>query len=735
VKAEEKIRKRAELNERELMDLRANFSKLTLSNPNYFGNVAASKLKPELIISKDTMYEDIACVGFNPQQDILYAIIRVKLNYGYRGNLCSAGSQEYVRFYADWNGDGDFKDTDEDLGMASVNVHDIPGSKPLNYCVTLKLDPKKKPCTMPQKVKVRAILSWNAVPTPGDPDYDPVWGEVEDRWIQIEPAKFLVADLFQVAKVKLDPLLVKGLVLDKAIAEPVALTPVELKEIYKDVDVPEHRFNFKAIKSLAMKVSKNVNIAVPEFKATVGEISEAVKEGLVSAITSPADTKYEELHCLGLQYDVDVLSAVFTLKLSNGYSGSLCTKGSHEYIAFWADWDDDGVFEEYLGTSAVSVHDIPGIPEGGLHYAVSLPVNLSDKRCLCTKPNVVRIRAILSWEHLPTPTNPNYDPIWGNRVDALVQIKPGVPVGVGEQIPFISFVGDVAVSDIDGQGYATGHAIVSGFHAEDSPFGGWVTIAGHISYPPNISAGGTPLKYCVFYRRSGESDWTKITNKFWITISKWDGTSWSQYPHQQKVDSEGFYEYQEDLKVVIPSDLTQLFVEGFVMAKWYTGGLDDGQYEVMIRVKTAAGDEDSNIVQVRLDNTRPTSQITITEVEVDGTTNPATPCGTFPPGSVVKGKFTATDKHFWFYKLWIEPSSLSPNATVPSSEDYSTLPAPGATNKDWYLKTQGMKPCGYVAHLRVWDRTIVNSGYKGWRTTSTVGFCLTEKGPPGKAKK
>ena len=42
---------------------RQQFRALILGNPNYFGNIKASKLKPVLKIQGDTTYEEIGCVG------------------------------------------------------------------------------------------------------------------------------------------------------------------------------------------------------------------------------------------------------------------------------------------------------------------------------------------------------------------------------------------------------------------------------------------------------------------------------------------------------------------------------------------------------------------------------------------------------------------------------------------------------------------------------------------------
>src|SRR4051794_33545402 len=44
---------------------RAQFRSLILGNPNYFGTLPESKLKPVLVINSNTTYEEIGCVGYH----------------------------------------------------------------------------------------------------------------------------------------------------------------------------------------------------------------------------------------------------------------------------------------------------------------------------------------------------------------------------------------------------------------------------------------------------------------------------------------------------------------------------------------------------------------------------------------------------------------------------------------------------------------------------------------------
>jgi hypothetical protein len=53
------------------------------------------------------------------------ATFTINRSTGYSGNLCQAGSIEYVRFYIDFNDGTGFIDQ----GVTGVNVHDIPAKE------------------------------------------------------------------------------------------------------------------------------------------------------------------------------------------------------------------------------------------------------------------------------------------------------------------------------------------------------------------------------------------------------------------------------------------------------------------------------------------------------------------------------------------------------------------------------------------------------------------------------
>ena len=71
-------------------------------------------------------------------------------------------------------------------------------------------------------------------------NFPPVWGNVHDTHIQIDPIKFIViGDLFKEAKIKLPPPFATVLDLEQpvAAAKPKTLGVAELQALYKDKGV------------------------------------------------------------------------------------------------------------------------------------------------------------------------------------------------------------------------------------------------------------------------------------------------------------------------------------------------------------------------------------------------------------------------------------------------------------------------------------------------------------------
>jgi hypothetical protein len=367
-------------------------------NPDLFKYQADPKAFAEAKHSADTTYEEVMGVGYNLERNELEAIVHIKRPTGYGGNLCSPGSQEYVRFFVDYGGGW------VDLGLAHFNVHDIPNAldcekktdKPLQYAVRLPEHLKQSPCDHPLLPRVRAILSWQMPPPAGaaHANWLPPWGNRVDCHIQTRTYTH-------------PP--VKPLVL------------AELHKTYAQAMVEPHRFGTTALAPMLQPDKGPAKLPAPNL-AEWKKLGLDGQLALNNLVALKGNTNYEVLERLGLDTDLERLTALFRVKRSTGYSGNLCQHGSTEYVAFWADWDDKCHWT-YLGTVKVQVHDIASIPKDGLCYAAVLPVNLAGHHKDCKHPRVGRVRAVLSWGVPPSVVDPNALPYWGNRLDAHVQIK------------------------------------------------------------------------------------------------------------------------------------------------------------------------------------------------------------------------------------------------------------------------------------------------------------------------
>jgi hypothetical protein len=699
-------------------ETRTKFKALLLGNPNYFGNLVESPLAPQLPIQLDISYEELVCVGYEPQLRRLEGVVYVKRDAGYGGGICSAGSTEFVRFFVSFDGGGSW----QDQGLANFTAFDIPGDKPLEYDVSLPIDPDPRLCLFENLPLVRAILSWNNPPPAGDPNFIPVYGNVLEAHIQVAASESIILkDLFQLAKVEL------GVELEPALdtTQPVptakarTLDPFELQRRYQGQDVPDHRIVFPEVhKLLAAPGVLSQDPAGPAFTGPLAGLDLATI--IDKLLQTDGDTTFEELDCIGLNPTLTVLAGVLTIKRPTGYGGPLCFAGSQEYVAFWADFGGGFI---YLGTTSVNVHDIAGIPPQGLKYAVVLPVNLTAYQQRCERgPVLGRVRAVLSWQAPPPPGDPDFVPVWGNRQETLIHIKPGRPVG-DDKVPFLSALGDIPEIDINSTGTATGTAIHTGFLAADSPFGGAITIAGHISNP-------TPgLKYRIMRKPHGAPDsaYTPLTSEpggLQLIVNTWDPVNgWVQTPTTVHADPDGYYPFED----YAPNHS----VESNIMGRWSSTAAEDGQtLELRIDLSVDGNplnDVHSNVVAVLVDNTPPA-------VDLDIDLGAGVQCADFGTGATFTGTYAATDLHFRRFAFEIQPSGpahgvLPAPASATSTAYGGAVPDPGVTGATYTLDTTGMDACGYALILHVWDRTNVNSGASNNHAQASVGFCL--KAPEG----
>jgi len=718
------------------IQLRRNLKLVLAHNPNYFGNLSKLDLDdlPKPVYEKvgDTFYEELTCVGFDPDTDVLAAIVRIKQQTGYGGGPCTNGSQEYVRFYLDY-GDGVWVDH----GVSGFNIHDLSMKGELCYAVPIRIKPRKRTKCHDKPVlpKVRAILSWNNEPPPNQPNWPPIWGNVLKRDIQIDPWGLLIGAVLNLGDLtavnKIDPAVFEKL---KKLVEqqpPFPKPPAPYKELLEKVDSKDElgvlRNVFPALTEYSPTKSTNFAAkALAAFDVDLSKFDDFILE-------PKFNTTYEELHCVGLDRANSALHGVIQIKRRTGYSGGLCKKGSREYIAFYLDF---GSGWEYQGTTSVVVHDIPDIPRSGLWYQASLPVNLEEHQKKWCKTRFARIRGILSWATPPTPNDPDHVAHWGDWEDCRIEIKP-LPEGVtpGMFLPFLESIGNMALANIDTAGYATGDAMSLEYSgAKDSPFGGNIQLKGGAFFAP------PGPKYKIMLKRPGDPTAQPYTGSFTVRVTTWPSDTSVAMPQTATGD---LFNYLPTATVKVADGLLGILK-----------GLDDGEHQVHLEFYNSGGTFIAATAPktFMVDNTRPKVDVEISS----GFGN----CGKFVEGDVIEGTFWMEDLHAGHVRLSVTPHAEASGGTLTVTQAFpiaAASPLPGlpiaetggagktivemsywndtldtigvlngadAVIGKWRLDTTNMKPCGYNIRLWAEDRTIVSGGGIGWEASDIEGFCV-----------
>ena len=714
---------------------RQEFRHLILKNPNYFGNLKDTPFKSVKAIVANTSYEELTCVGFNPQRSSLEATIAIKRPSGFGGDLCMAGTTEYVRFFLDY-GTGWV-----DAGVTGVNVHDIPSAKdcanqpdkPVTYVATLSIAPRTECCDHPVLPRVHAILSWEWVPPagPANVGWLPPWGNALDCAIQIKPHPWNIVCLLEALsegigqKLKVPPLFEATKYHPIPLPDPPPLALAQLVELYGAKSktaaasrVESHRFGVKDLHAALSHGGFSLDAL-----ATTTAVWKSVGLDLASALealdNTNADVSYEEVECVGLEETApERLVATFRIKRPSGYSGDLCHAGSQEYVAFWADWNNTCRWT-YLGTATVNVHDIKQLPKDGLCYSAVLPIDLTYHRRACDKPTIARLRAVLSWAVPPSTTDPNALTYWGNRLDTHVQVNPGEAINPEQPPAKLRNIGGIAVEEIDtavsGLTLATAKfASYPAFQADawnlgrPCPFGAQVKIEGNYLLP---------FYYRVKVHKVGDppASFSVLSTSF--LVERW-GTGFDL----QAPVLNGFYRYLDPMVY-------------FDRALAYWNSFGDDLWEVQLDVATLP--LEANIIatsqwyRIQLDNTAPSAPPAVPLTMDIHITSGAGDCKDFEQATLITGFFIADDAHFGGWSLSTEPNSLATPSNQPVVTGLApTDPASAPGGHAWSLDTGTpvqMKPCGYVVRLAVSDRTIVNSFPGGHNANHIeVGFCLRE---------
>jgi len=690
-----------------------------LQNPNYFGTLKdaeiVKKFPPILILGENQVfYEQLNCIDYNPETRVLGATIQIKQETGYNGTWCTGGSKEYVRFYLDYTNSG----TWVDVGLGQVAVHDHDFTDNLCYYAQVVIQPEKLSCCFQPAIlpKVRAILSWNIVPPPNTPNYPVVWGNMKEAHIQMAPSTSVMCDIavgvkelqnVDLSEKVLHPSFLESYVphLNATQVKPAIKPPAVLAELVKSYDNINHQSRLVTHSVDIVKLAHHDQNAYLQAQKLFVNYN---LQDIIKNITGQKyNTTYETITCVSLNSDLNELHATVTTKLKLGYIGGLCTAGSKEYVAFYLDF---GSGYQYMGTSSVDVHDIPTNPTDGLNYDVSLNVNLDKHRKQWCAMGKAKILGILSWNTPPTPNDPNYTAVWGDRRECNIEIKP-LPQGVqpGTMVPFMEKVGGMVVTDINNvTGLATsstGSTSLAG--AYESPFYNAITIIGRIF---NASPG---TKYRFKISTPGSAVVPLLVNQ----VVQTDTLGVISAPITLVPDAQGWMDYlATNPNIAIVGDQIGLF---------YTGA--EGMYSIGIELKDPSNTIiTGNTVHIWCDNQSPNVSINITTGGGD--------CADFTIGETISGYYTMTDEHASSFSIFVTPDKgalVGVDGAVPVATSAGLsypgggLPATGKSGS-FTINTAGVPKCGYNVWIYASDRTIVNSSYVGLTSNTVQGFCLRQ---------
>ncbi|MDJ0826796.1 MAG: hypothetical protein QNJ16_14960 [Rhodobacter sp.] len=734
------------------------FKQLITINPNYFGTLteSATKKVADAVVSQSgsTKYEALRCAGLMPDDDLLEAVLEVKLPYGFKSGLCGDGSKEYVAFYLDYDDGTGFVSAGP---PAEVTVHDLMAvdGDHLFYAVRRAFTPKEiLGCDQPQIVRLRAILSWENIPT--GPSFTPVWGNVIETWIQIRPKAPLLLPVFpdiNIPMIEMIEPVPEALEIPIPVPDPepvfsaagnfedlkkqVEITVASLEEEKASGEVEEQRFEFvkligdnpnyfgalsesKEPEVIQADLAKLPQMAVAyltdKYQLDVGKLTPIFPQN--------PKTKFEELTCVGLYPDDDLLEATFTVKRPNGYQGNLCSFGSWEYVTFYIDWGTSGW--QYVDTARLRVHNIPSTDKKPLSYAVRVTIpNAEDKLKLCTQENVVRVRAILSWNHDPSPYGPGFNPSWGNVLDRSVQIRPQSGSAAKAYIEIVNDVhqGEIAQSGAD-TGYAWDPADTIPPLDHNRPFGGIIAVWGKT----NVSGAAY---YRFRYSSDGGTTWNTITDPRYARNPAVFPPVVKRVPVGDGWFSRAQYQTDVDNYTLSP------------LIHWRSYGLNG---EHILRLELANAflvplPGKSSEITVHLDNTGidffdfggTPANLPMSGVAVKDSSGNFKKCESFEGAASIHVLGNFRDDHFRHFDVTVFGGNIPTTGTSVGSGSFRS-PVAGVFDDQGILaaanggagkeiaqfdlcsvpQTPERVKCAYAVRLRVWDRAIVGSvsGYE-----------------------
>jgi hypothetical protein len=741
---------------------RTNFRINLLKNPNYYGTYPG--LGPVVNATQfDTSFEQLQCLGlsqggaeFTVAEGTLEAIVQINQSDGYDSGPCGSGSTEWVRFYVQ---DGA---TWTDAGVTGVTVYNLAGSAlPVCYAVSLNIENPGRWCTVENVVNVRAILSWEFQPPANTPNFVPVFGNVVNSRVQIAPVWFdhvPLNSLIDGGLVKLDPSVADVVDLAETLPgkTPQPLSYAALKALYAGTSVPAHRFGFSAAHAVQQKPLEKVLFtaaAAGSIPSTAANLTAGADlTAILNEIANQnGNTDFEQLTCAGYNPQTRTLEAVIEIKLNNGFSGSLCTAGSYEYVSFFAYF---GSAWNALGTAQVNVHDLASVTAGNpIYYAVARLSGVTSE--LCETLTSVPLRAILSWEAIPT--SENYVPVWGNVIDTNIQPQIGAATeGESARILRINDVGVIGIASslnaaLLGDYLANDDGIAGDCQPAygDSPFGEEVFFEGSFYPMPSgvfdpvkgtVLPGAHPIIYQAWITPpSGPA--FQLTNSFNLgvfpsnapisapEVSIGQVAQTAIYgPVSGGAPTDLYYTYYEsaDGQLVNPRTVAD-FLAGAYPAGNYTFVLNGFSWDgAMYQPMPAVSQPFYLYNGYQLNSGHPLVSIGLTS---------APDCGNVTAGTPIAGSYSVADDFFGVVTIAMTqvyiggvPIPMPPVVLSNFNDGVESVvydgTNTGGTSGTFTIDTTGLPPCGYTIQLTAWDRALNGTNCYGNDTQEAVGFCL-----------
>ena len=114
----------------------------------------------------------------------------------------------------------------------------------------------------------------------------------------------------------------------------------ELAESYKEAQVPEHRFALPHMAKAIAPSADQLQLTSAAISAKAAGIS--LQNVLDTLDKDSGNTTYEELECLGLNRTTRPARArPHGQAIERLLGRTVHAPAAPEYVAFWADWDDD----------------------------------------------------------------------------------------------------------------------------------------------------------------------------------------------------------------------------------------------------------------------------------------------------------------------------------------------------------------------------------------------------------